>query len=73
MDKLTWMVNDLIEELMDLDMEPKPERSVMLTSATICTPMLCRQVVRPCFSLIGDHSLISRLKTKGQSGCGGRV
>ena len=25
MDKLTWMVNDLIEELMDLDMEPKPE------------------------------------------------
>ena len=25
MDKLTWMVNDFIEELMDLDMEPKAE------------------------------------------------
>ena len=25
MDKLTWMVNDFIEKLMDLDMEPKPE------------------------------------------------
>ena len=25
MDKLTWMVNDLIEELMDLNMEAKPE------------------------------------------------
>ena len=24
-EKLTWMVNDIIAEFMDLDMEPKPE------------------------------------------------
>ena len=24
-EKLTWMVNDIIDELMDLDMEPQPE------------------------------------------------
>ena len=31
-DKLTWMVNDITEELKDMDMEPKPE-SVWWTSA----------------------------------------
>ena len=24
-EKLTWMVHDIIEDLMDLDMDPKPE------------------------------------------------